>query len=160
MMARNRNSLFFILGILLLSACQQTMVFDQNLAMPERQWHWKEKAHFKVPVDDTTQWYALYVNTRVTGDYPYSNMWVVIQGVSPTGDTSSARVELTLFQPDGTPLGLERGTVWEYRLPAIAQMDFTETGDWMFTVEQNMRVHTLPGVLDIGLSLEKAGEKF
>ncbi|MDX5321289.1 MAG: gliding motility lipoprotein GldH, partial [Bacteroidota bacterium] len=60
----------------------------------------------------------------------------------------------------GTPMGLKRGMVLEYRLPAIPQMDFTESGSWLFKVEQNMRVHTLPGVLDIGLSLEKEGEKF
>lgn len=159
-MARKQSKLFFLLGLLILGACKENLVFDQNLPMPERQWHWKEKAYFNVVIQDTTQWYGLYVNTRITGDYPYCNMWVLVQGVSPSGDTSTARIELTLFQPDGTPLGLERGTVLEYRLPAIAQMDFTETGSWLFTIEQNMRVHTLPGVLDIGLSLEKAGEKF
>lgn len=146
--------------LLLLGACQNELIFDQNLALPNQEWNWKEKAHFKMEIEDTTQWYGLFVNTRITNDYPYSNMWVLLQGISPTGDTSTARVELTLFQPDGTPLGLERGTVWEYHLPAIPQMDFTKSGTWLFTIEQNMRVHTLSGVLDIGMSLEKAGEKF
>lgn len=143
-----------------ISACQDELIFDQNLALPEREWHWKEKAHFQVDIEDSTQWYALYVNTRITGHYPYSNMWVLVEGISPAGDTSTARVELPLFDQEGTPLGLERGTVWEYHIPAIPQMDFTSGGTWMFTIEQNMRVHTLPGVLDIGLSLEKTGEKF
>ncbi len=160
MKAQNLNKLYFLFGLLLLGGCKEGLVFDQNLALPEREWHWKEKAHFEVAIDDTTQWYSLFVNTRITGDYPYSNMWVLVQGISPSGDTSTARVELTLFNPDGTPLGLARGTVWEYHLPVIPQMDFTESGLWLFSIEQNMRVHTLPGVLDVGLSLEKAGEKF
>lgn len=148
-------------GILgLLNGCQDELVFDQNLPLPEQAWHWKEKAHFNVKIEDTTQLYKLFVNTRITDNYPYSNLWVVIQAISPSGDTSFARSELTLFQPDGSPLGLERGTVWEYQLPAIPNMDFDEKGTWLFTLEQNMRVHTLPGILDIGLSIEKLGEKF
>lgn len=155
-----KNKLFIAIAILSLTACQDELIFDQNLALPEQEWHWKEKAHFQVDIEDSTQWYALYVNTRITGDYPYSNMWVLVEGISPAGDTSTARVELPLFSAEGIPLGLERGTVWEYHIPAIPQMDFTQGGTWLFTIEQNMRVHTLPGVLDIGLSLEKTGEKF
>ncbi len=155
-----KNKALLVCAVLSLVACQDELIFDQNLPLPEREWHWKEKAHFQVEIADSTQWYSLYVNTRITGDYPYSNMWVLVEGISPAGDTSTARVELPLFSPEGAPLGLERGTVWEYHIPAIPQMDFTKSGTWLFTIEQNMRVNTLPGVLDIGLSLEKVGEKF
>ena len=135
-------------------------MLDRNLAMPGQEWHWKEKGVFEVNIDDTSHWYSLFVNTRITNAYPYSNMWVVFKSISPTGDTSTARVELGLFEPDGRPTGLARGTVLEYRIPAIPKMDFTETGLWRFSLEQNMRVNTLPGVLDIGIALEKGEEKF
>lgn len=152
----------YIIGLLLLAAagCDENLVLDRQLAMPDQQWHWKEKGFFEVNIEDTTCWYSMYVNTRITNAYPYSNLWVLLKSVSPSGDTSTARIELNLFEPDGRPTGLARGTVLEYRIPSIPRMDFSQTGTWRFSIEQNMRVNTLPGVLDIGIALEKGEVKF
>ncbi len=158
---RMRVKLLVVLGVwMVLSSCDENLVLDRNLAMPNREWHWKQQARFEAEITDTTSWYSLSVNTRITDAYPYRNMWVLWQGISPSGDTSRARIELMLFEDDGKPLGKGSGSVLEYRLPGIPRMDFSEAGTWTFTLEQNMRVNTLPGVLDIGMALEKSGEKF
>lgn len=159
-MSRKIKLMFLAIGLLGIVACENQKVYDKNLVFPEQQWNWQELAHFKVPIEDTNSLYSLYLNTRISRVYPYSNLWVVVRGISPSGDTTAARVELTLFEPNGRPLGLERGSILEYSIPAIQNKEFKESGTWHFTIEHNMRVNTLPGIYDIGLALEPTGEKF
>lgn len=159
-MPRKINLLVITLSFLGFAACENNRVYDKNLVFPEQQWHWQELAHFNVPIADTNSLYSLYLNTRINRLYPYSNMWVIIRGISPSGDTTGSRVELTLFEPNGKPLGVERGSILEYSIPAIQGMEFKESGVWHFTLEHNMRVNVLPGIFDIGLAIEPSGEKF
>lgn len=128
--------------------------------MPEKEWFWKQRGQFDVLVEDTASTYDLYINTRINRNYPFSNMWVLVQEITPNNDTGLVRMELPLFAPDGKALGVSKGIVWEYRIPLIKGKTYSSSGNYHYSIEQNMRTSTLPGVLDIGLALEKTGEKF
>ncbi|TNE81515.1 MAG: gliding motility lipoprotein GldH [Bacteroidetes bacterium] len=146
--------------VLLLSACTGNLVYDKNLTMPDKQWHWQQRGEFEVAVDDTTATYDLLINTRINRNYPFANMWIMMQERTPDGDSSLIRLELPLFAPDGQPLGVSKGTVFEYRIPVQKSKTYARSGLYKYSVEQNMRINTLPGVLDVGIALEKTGEKF
>ena len=156
-----RKNLGFISVILLmLTACYPDLVLDQNKSMPDQVWNWKDEARFEMNVEDTNSLYDLGINVRINDDYPYQNLWVKLKSKTPSGDSSFARVELQLFEPGGIPLGHQKGNVWEYHVPAIKGMSFRELGTFEFFLEQNMRVNNLPGILDVGIFIEKSGDNF
>ncbi len=148
------------MGLVLLQACDPSIVFDKTLPLPEKNWNWRQEALFEVEITDTNALYELDLTARINDEYPYSNLYVIVSQVSPDGDSSFFRQEVRFFEDDGRALGLERGTIWEYRIPIRPAMGFSKPGIYRFGVTQNMRVNTLKGVLDVGLALRKSGEKF
>lgn len=152
--------IFFFVALAGLSSCEQGYVFDGNLVMPDKEWNWRNRANFEVEIADTTRLYDLYINTRVAESFPYSNLFVLFHQVSPGGDSSVVRIDLPLFAADGKPLGLKRGNIYEYQVEVMKGLTFSKAGTYIFGIEQNMRVNTIPGVLDIGISLKNSGEKF
>jgi gliding motility-associated lipoprotein GldH len=141
-------------------SCESGYVFDGNLALPGHEWNWRDRANFEVDIQDTTRLYDLYVNARISESYPYSNLFVLLHQVAPSGDSSTARIDLVLFEPDGKPLGLRRGTIYEYQIKAVSGKTFDQAGRYTYGLEQNMRTNTIKGVLDIGLSVKPAGDRF
>ena len=69
------------------------------------------------------------------------------------------RIDLTLAAPDGKWLGKGTASVISYRIPII-QKDVPKPGTYHFELEQNMRVNTLPNVINIGMAVEKGDEVF
>jgi len=154
------SKVLFAMAVILFQSCDTDLVLDRSQVFEGRAWYFKDIPQFEAVINDTTAMYDVLVNARINNDYPYSNLFVLMTRISPSGDTSQVRRELTLFNPDGSPTGMRKGTVLEYRVPVIKGQVFEESGQYTFLLEQNMRNNTLPGVLDIGLAIERSGERF
>lgn len=153
------NWAFTIVIILLLGSCKSDVVYDQNLFLPAEGWHYKNKAAFDITIDDTTHYHNFFINLRINPDYEYSNLYVLMYGKSPAGDSTVRRIDLTLAAPDGKWLGKGTASVISYRIPII-QKYIPKTGTYHFEIEQNMRVNTLPNVINVGIAVEKGDEIF
>lgn len=153
------NWAFTIVIILLLGSCKSDVVYDQNLFLPAEGWHYKNKAAFDITIDDTTHYHNFFINLRINSDYEYSNLYVLMYGKSPAGDSTVRRIDLTLAAPDGKWLGKGTASVISYRIPII-QKYAPKPGTYHFEIEQNMRVNTLPNVINVGIAVEKGDEIF
>jgi gliding motility-associated lipoprotein GldH len=129
-------------------------VIDNNTALPNKVWSYNNRIGYNFKIDDAGASYNFYVNLRVTGDYKYSNMFVLI--TDPVKKSSSSRYELKLAQPDGQWLGTGSGNLYSFRIPFRRNYKFPVAGTYHIRIEQNMRDNPLHEVSDVGLRVEKA----
>lgn len=131
-------------------------VFDQNTEIANRNWSYVNKIKYDVKIDDPSVLYNLYMNIRVTGDYKYANMFVLIsQKDAAHPKPKVVRYEFKLANPDGEWLGQGTGNIYAYQTPFKTQYKFPAAGTYHFEIEQNMRDNPLHEVSDIGLRVEK-----
>ena len=152
--------LFFSLalfGLLSVTGCtDKSAVIDTNAEVLNHNWSYLNKFKFPVKIDEEGLTYNLYMNLRVTGDYKYSNLFVLISQTNPNKKTIVKRYELKLASKDGEWLGKGSGNLYSYQLPFITNYKFPAKGTYTFAIEQNMRDNPLREVSDVGLRIEKA----
>ncbi|MES2376957.1 MAG: gliding motility lipoprotein GldH [Bacteroidota bacterium] len=133
-------------------------VVDKNTEVVNNNWAYTNKIKFEVKIDNEQIPYNLYFNLRVTGDYRYSNMFVLISQINPDKKSAATRYEVKLANPDGEWLGEGSGNLYSYQTPFKTNYKFPAKGTYTFQIEQNMRDNPLKEVSDVGLRVEKARE--
>ncbi len=148
-------SLFISVALLAPGCSDSKAVIDQNNPVPGHNWTYPNKFRYAVKIDDNTIPYNLYMNLRVTADYKYSNLFVLITQTGPDKKPIIKRYELTLANKEGEWLGQGSGNLYSYQVPYKTNVRFTEKGTYQITIEQNMRDNPLREVSDVGLRVEK-----
>ena len=145
-------------GVLLSSSgcTDKNAVIDQNTPIINHNWIWLNKIKYAVKIEDEKITYNLYMNLRVTADYRYSNLFVLISQTGPDKKTSVKRYELKLASKDGEWFGKGSGNLYSYQLPFITDYKFPVKGFYTFQTEQNMRDNPLREIRDVGLRVERA----
>jgi len=147
--------LFFVL--LSLAGCtDNNAVIDQNTEIVNNNWGYANKIKYAVTINNEQILYNLYLNLRVTGDYKYSNIFVLIYQSGPDKKAAATRYEFKLANPDGEWLGQGSGNLYSYQVPFRLNYKFPAKGVYQFSIEQNMRDNPLHEVSDVGLRVEKA----
>lgn len=142
----------------LLLACELQTKVDVFEKVEQQLWSYNDVKSIEVAVDDTTQFYNLYLNIRHAGDYEWQNLYVRLQIFSPKGDSSTFLVNVPLSGPDGKWNGSGLGDVLTLRHLFKSQVQFKQMGVYQFKIEQFMRVNPLAGVHDIGLRVKAINE--
>lgn len=158
-MARGYRYLFFLLmaGAYLTVSCNDpNAVLDQNTLIVNNNWSYANKIANTVTITDETVPYNLYLNLRVTADYKYSNLFVLIKQVNPDKKVASVRYEFKLANADGEWLGSGSGNIYSYQILFVKNYKFPSKGTYHFEIEQNMRDNPLHEVSDVGLRVERA----
>ena len=92
---------------------------------------------------------------RHTGEYPFSNLWVLISSAYEGDKPVTQRVELPLADRQGRWLASGMDNIFLHRIPIQRNARFDKAGTYRFTIEQNMRVNPLPDVMSVGVRVEK-----
>ena len=116
-------------------------------------WHIDSAAVFPLPIEQTTYPHKLGYIDRNTIDYPFSNLYVRYQLVSPEGDTLQQGIhESDLMDPKtGRPYGKGSGGIYEHDITLLESFQFPDTGQYVVNLQQYMRMDTLPSILTVGL---------
>jgi gliding motility-associated lipoprotein GldH len=156
-----RRLIFFYLtltaSLFLMAGCtDKNAIIDQNTAVNDHNWTYLNKFKFTFKIDDEKPGYNLYMNLRVTGDYKYSNLFVLISQNGPGIKNAVKRYEMRLANKDGEWLGKGSGNLYSYQEPFLINHKFPAKGTYTFIIEQNMRDNPLREVSDVGLRVEKS----
>ncbi len=146
---------------LLLCGCHVTdpkMIVDNNVEIGDQNWTYNNRVATDFVITDASLAYNLYLNLRVTPDYKYSNIFVLIHQTGPDKKTSTTRFEFTLADKDGEWYGNGTGNLYSYQIPFKTNYKFPAKGKYHVEIEQNMRDNPLRQVSDAGLRVEKAEE--
>ena len=153
----NKAGLFLVLmcGLLVISGCRNDVVMDEFKSLPDSGWKQGKKVAFDFEVKDTTRYTTFFINLRITGDYPFSNLYVVSHLTSPDKTKQSQRTHLVLAREDGKWLGSGMGDIISYQLPIIENAILRKPGKYRIELEQYMRMENLPEVKDVGIMIKK-----
>ncbi len=148
----------FLLAIVF-SSCDRNRVFEENKSVDNNSWEVSNRLKFTVTIEDTSASYNMYINVRNAGWYPFSNLFVFIHSKLPDGTQGKDTAECPLADKDGRWLGDGLGDIWDNKILLKKNFKFTQTGEYVFELEQGMRVNPLPGIADAGIRIEKIGVK-
>ncbi|MDB5005689.1 MAG: gliding motility lipoprotein GldH [Mucilaginibacter sp.] len=142
--------------VLFFAGCtDKNAVIDQNTEIANHNWPYIDKFNYPVKIEDEKVPYNLYMNLRVTADYRYSNMFVLISQTGPDKKKTIKRYELKLAGKDGEWLGAGSGNFYTYQLLFLTNYKFPAKGIYTFQLEQNMRDNPLREVANVGLRVEE-----
>jgi gliding motility-associated lipoprotein GldH len=143
-----------LLAFMLNGCSDPNAIIDQNTSINNRNWSYANQITNSFKIDDPNRLYNIYINLRVTGEYKYSNIFVLLHKSGPKlGGVT--RFEIKLANPDGEWLGQGSGNLYSYQVPVMTNFKFPEKGSYTFTIEQNMRDNPLHEVNDVGIRVEK-----
>jgi len=149
-----------LLACLILGGCSTHVVFQEDAEVPGGSWNRSWKPQFAFDITDTLAQRDVYIDIRHTGDYPFSNLYLFTTMAGPDGQQHTDTVECTLADPSGRWYGKGTGFIFSDRVKAhvLYRMNnqFPRSGRYVFTLEQAMRTGELPGVIDVGISVEEA----
>ncbi len=145
---------------LLLSGCTDKVVFQADTPIPDGAWSSALKPSFAFDITDTLSGHNVFIDVRHTGDYAYSNLYVFLDLEGPGGRSKRDTVECLLADPMGRWLGKGAGFIFASRTrdaKVLYRMGnrFPKPGRYTITIEQAMRDEPLPGIIDVGVSIER-----
>ena len=147
-----------LLGLVVsLISCDSNKVYEEYIEVENAIWQKENVASFKFEAKDTSQAHNLYINVRNTGDYAYSNLYLFVTLQGPNGSLLKDTIDCKLADKSGKWLGNGIGDLWDLQMPYIGGFKFAQKGEYVFSLEQAMRVENgLDGITDVGLRVETA----
>ncbi|SRR5690606_1607790 len=161
---KERFKFFSFLGLFFLtgSCSDQKQVFEMYKSVGSF-WHKDSVVSFEFEAQDTLTTYNLFLNLRANNEYPFSNIFLIASIESPDGHIKKDTLEYLMASPDGKMLGNGFSDIKESKLWFKENYRFSETGKYIFKVEQALRKRTevegvekLKGISDVGLTIELA----
>lgn len=149
-----------ILIIFSLLSCDSNRIYEKNISIENAVWDLSHKPFFEYNNVDTIYKVNLKANIRHSSSYPYSNLWLFINTIDPTGELKTDTLECVLAQKDGKWLGNGFGDIWDIQCQ-FKSYRFRKQGIYTFEVEQAMRhgdlakIEQLPGLMEVGFRIEK-----
>tara|TARA_B100000780_G_C21063789_1_gene427724 strand:+ start:755 stop:1222 length:468 start_codon:yes stop_codon:yes gene_type:complete len=150
-----RFAAIVVLVISLFTACDQGKVYQEVRDIPNQKWAFSEIEKFQVNMSDTLNPHLLLVEVRNSATYSYSNLWLFITQIDPSGNAKTDTVECPLAYPDGKWVGDGIGDVIDNLILFRKDYRFPESGEYTYKIQHGMRSDTLNDILSIGLRVQK-----
>jgi gliding motility-associated lipoprotein GldH len=151
----------FVIIIILLSGCDSQRVFEDNKEFRERNWKITEPVQFEFQIADSSKKYNLLMNIRNSLDYPYARIFVNydLQKQDSTSLSKKMISEYLFDQKTGKPFGTSGiGDLYDHQFPILKNYSFERAGTYKMKLNQFMRMDTVPGILAVGIRVEKVEE--
>ncbi len=136
--------------------CDNSRIFEEYRPVKDHQWLHKDTITYQVNIQDTNSHYNIYLNLRNKINYPYRNIWLLFKTVGPDNQTSKSKMNFKLANKKGQWLGQGLGDIYDHRYRISKKAKFRHLGNHTFRINHLMRKDTLPGIMNVGLRLEKA----
>ena len=155
-----KNSILFILIVLLAISCDKKRVFDEYKSVGKT-WHKDSIVTFELPKLDPKKNFNLYVNVRDNDDYPFNNLFLIVSLEQPNRKVKVDTLEYQMTNADGTLLGDGFSDIKESKLFYKDKVNFTQKGIYKVHIQQATRqtgkiegVTALTGITDVGFRIE------
>lgn len=153
---KNFSVLLYLFVFAALTSCDRSVVFEENVKLPEYRWEMNNIIKLDAEIKDTNAFHNIYFNVRNAGGYQFSNLFLFLTTRTPKGAEARDTVELTLADDHGKWLGNGSGDIWDNRILFKRHFRFPEAGTYHFELQQAMRVNPLPQIMDAGMRIEKS----
>ena len=148
-----------VLG-LLYSCSEKGKIVDQMIDMPEAKWSYDQIPELPFTINNAGIYYDFYLKLRMQKSYPYENLYLLARVKGPDGKFEVQRINFTLTDEMGKPLGRSSGSSVDYELPMFKNRKFAGPGEYTISIEQNMRDSLINGIESIGLKIKQGDPIF
>ena len=146
---------FVAVYVFSLLGCTTNNVVDTNIEMPSHNWGYDNRIKAVVDVADPAQPYNIYFRVRNTGNYRYSNIFVLLHISGGGMKKQIRRFQYKLAEADGQWTGSGSGNLFTTTAPMITGYRFPNKGKYLVEIEQNMRDNPLHEISDVGIEISK-----
>jgi gliding motility-associated lipoprotein GldH len=146
---------------LLLSGCNENVVYKAHEDIKDGLWYINNKPSFKVEITDTVSTYNMYYVLRNAFQYPYYNLYLTRNVIGPDNKQISNTLEEVYLSNEvtGKPYGHGLGDLFDHKIPFQKNYRFKKSGTYTFTLSQSMRQNPLPFIMSVGICVEKVETK-
>ena len=138
-----------------LTACNHKVFFSDTQSVDEQGWQYDQPLTFDVSINDTTQFYDIFIDLRNSVRYPYSNTFLFITTTFPDTSVAKDTLECPLADPSGQWYGKNSGRYVDNRSYFRRKTRFPIPGTYHFQISHGMREKSIDGIKNIGLRFEK-----
>lgn len=149
------NKVIYLFIAMFVMSCSTLDIFEKSKSFPTQTWDSKDSVNFKFEITDTSNYYNFYFVLRHHEKYPYKNIWLSLNVVSPK-DTSNFKREFTLAD-NSKWLGATTDDITDHRMIFNPQPIKLKKGTYSFTIKQIMRENPLPYIFSAGIRVQKVG---
>lgn len=153
---KSKSGLILLFAAALLLSCGNEILVDANTEFEMESWNVKQSFSTKFDVNDTVNDYNFFITLRNTDEYPYQNLFVFLNTEFPNGKHKIDTINCPLASPQGKWLGKGFAGIYDNRVLYMAKKRFPLSGSYSIKIDQAMRDTLLPGILDVGVRIEKA----
>ena len=147
-----------IITVIICISCDRNKIYEDYQKIDNYVWNKENILNFEYEIIDSTCLYNVYINIRHSNNYPFSNLWLFLKqtksGITLLNDT----VEYTLLSEKGKWLGDGLGDIWDYQAAWLKNVRYSQSGKYKIQIEQATRHDNLPGIMDMGIRVEKIKE--
>ncbi|MDQ4140438.1 MAG: gliding motility lipoprotein GldH [Bacteroidota bacterium] len=160
MITKVRWYLCLVIFIAALTSCDKNRVFEENQDIPNNSWQIRNAPQFSFTIQDPTAAYNIYFNVRNAIFYEFYNLYVRAELTGP--DKKPLHVKLhemyLMDKTTGRPLGDGIGDIFDHQFLAIKNFKFPQAGEYKVRLKQYMRKDPLPGIMAVGIRVEKVSQ--
>lgn len=134
--------------------------YSRFVALDPEGWMKMQQCMFDLSEDDSLRFadprarYNLIVTVRHTTAFPYNNLWLNFDELTPADTLRSSAVELSLTTPSGAWKGHAVQGIYEFTDTVRRAVPLYP--GYILYIRHDMPAETLPGILDLGLTVEQA----
>jgi gliding motility-associated lipoprotein GldH len=150
-----------LLALPALAGCDQNRVYEDNIDLKANGepylWSVQTKPAFEFKIEDPAQLYNVYLNVRNASMYGYYNLYIKASLTGPKGPVGPPKLhQMILMDPKtGEPRGNGTGDIYDHQFLAMPRQRFPQAGTYRMVLEQYMRQDVLPGIMAVGVRVEK-----
>ena len=151
---KNKSFILFSTICILFVSCSKKEIFSEFHSFYNSEWSQQETARFEIPIQDITASYEVFCEIRNNNDYPFQNIWLFIDIQNPKGEILSDTLPIELADMYGKWRGKGIG-LYTSSHSYKENIQYPDTGTYVYTIRQGMRINPLKGISDIGLRISK-----
>jgi gliding motility-associated lipoprotein GldH len=145
---------FLLLLLLLLTSCAKDEIFSDFRSFPDAEWNKQKAMRFEATVREISIPYDLIIELRHNNQYPFRNIWLYVECQTPSGSLQTDTMGGILADSYGKWYG--KGlSLYSYSLKYQENVQYPDSGTYVYTIRHGMRSDMLKGVSDIGLRISK-----
>ena len=144
-----------IFALLLCTSCHHRVYYGEVRTLPHEKWAVDKSLYFKLNIEDSMQYYNMYISLRNTTDFATQNFYVFMRTKYPDGHTEQDTLGFILCDKFGNWTGKGNGRLKDNKFLFQPKVRFPYNGEYIFTVTQGMREEVVEGIESFGILLEK-----
>lgn len=153
---KNFAGLLVALSSFWVAACGPDYVYREVQEIPDdSQWEYADSLNFTFTISDTAARYNFYLDFEHSDTFAFQNIYLKLYTRFPDGHRLMKIRSFDFFDNQGAAVDKCSGNRCNLRAVLQENAFFKATGDYVLTVAQHTRRESLPGVISVGLALEK-----